>query len=639
MNDHAVNTTGAMNLVNSIPGALALMLACALLLPTGAAAANKGGIDPRPITFEPEPLTKLHPKLAWIKRDKIRAAWVSADLHKPYGDTDKTQARVLADGGFNTVIFAMRADNKNRSHMPYLAEVMPANIEAAHAVGLAAWVKMSYGTTHQDPYHRYRDPAGKLATKTCCPLDLPYLERHFGRWAVKFAEAGADGFILDTEMYESDLSDYEGPCVCSYCFRAYLDVFADNGDTIYDSTPAAQRGIWLREIGVYGHYSRFAVKRTEDFLDSIRARCQAHNDAFILGYASILEHLPGNTRGFGTSTVPCVILDESEYTSGPTFTMRRNLQYIEQSGLPALYIGGLWINQNRPEQLAERGLLAALYADGWWAWYAWALVTKPDATTGPETSNPYGRWKGTKSRAYWDVLEPMHARLEKLLAGDRAAWPAFPLLDAVAPVPTGRVPLRQGQITLDGSLDDPGWQEASQFEMAIDRFGKKNGPENTFMLCHDDTAFYFAARCPIPEGTVLPEQLRGHDHPRAWANHGLELFVDPSGAGRRYAQLILSPDGDTYESAIDYGHAPGAFQFGDLDWNPAIEVGVQRTEAEFILEIRILFEDALLTRPRHGETWGFNVCRSSSAVQSWSPTYGPFHLPGRFGRIQFVEDR
>ena len=30
-------------------------------------------------------------------------------------------------------------------------------------------------------------------------MDAPYIERHLGRWTVRIAEAGADGFMLDTE--------------------------------------------------------------------------------------------------------------------------------------------------------------------------------------------------------------------------------------------------------------------------------------------------------------------------------------------------------------------------------------------------------------------------------------------------------
>ena len=597
------------------------------------AAGQEMRINRRPIAFEPEPVTELHPQLKWMRTDKIRGAWAATELYEPYGDTDRTRAQVMADGGLNVVVVSLQADPKNRSVAPALEDVLPANIRAAHDSGLALWTKWNYGSQHQEPYHRYRAPDGTLAKKSCCPLDERYIERHIGRWAVLNAKAGADGFVIDTEMYESDLADYAGPCVCDYCFRAYADAFAENSDAVYDGVEPEHRGVWLRPDGIYGHYSRFARRRTEDMYDRIRARCQALNSAFVFGYAGILEHIPGITRGFGTSAVPCVVFDESEYTTGPTFTMQRNLRYLRRTDAPAVYVCGLWLHKTRPKELAERALISSLYADGWWAWFGAALLLEPDAVSGTYTKDPYGRFPATRADEYWDLLKPMHARLSRLLAGPREAWPGFPVPAGMIPPPVGKVPTRTGRITLDGTVDDPGWQAGLRFDMARDRFDQKDGPENTFRLCYDRDALYFAARCPIPAGTKLAVPGRGRDHPAAWKNDGLELFIDPTGTGLRYAQIVISALGDTYESALDF--APGSAQFGDLDWNPAIEVAARQTESEYVLEARIPF-DQFLPKPQADDTWGFNVCRATSVVQTWSPTYGHFHTPSRFGRLQFT---
>jgi hypothetical protein len=589
-------------------------------------------INRSPISFEPEPVTQLHPQLQWMRTDKIRGAWVATELYLPYGDTDKTRAQIMADGGFNVAVVSSQVNPKNRSVATALEDILPANIRAAHDSGLALWTKWNYGSQHQDPYHRYRAPDGKLAKKTSCPLDERYVERHIGRWAVLNAKAGADGFIVDTEMYGSDVADYAGPCICDYCFRTYADAFAQNSDAVYDGIDAELRGVWLRQDGSFGHYSRFARRRIEDLYDGIRARCQALNPAFVFGYAGLVEHIPGITRGFGTSSVPCVVFDESQYTTGPTFTMQRDLRYLRRTDAPALYVCGLWLHKTRPQKLAERALLSSLYADGWWVWFGAALLVEPDAVSGTYTKEPYGRFPATPAAAYWEVLKPMHVELSRLLAGPRKAWPGFPFPTNMIPPPRGKVATKTGPIALDGNLDDPGWQAASRFDMAKDRYDKSKGPENTFWLCYDQESLYFAARCPIPPGTKLAVPGRGRDHPTAWRNDGLELFIDPTGKGLRYAQIVISALGDTYESALDF--SPGSAQFGDLGWNPLIEVAARQTETEYVLEMRLKF-DKFLPQPQANDTWGFNVCRATSAVQTWSPTYGHFQTPSRFGRIQF----
>ena len=606
------------------------------------ATAGDVGIDPRPIVFKPEPVGKLHRKLRWIKKDRVRALWGAHDLYDTFGtsegtvsqtSTDKTKAQVLAEGGFNVAIIGMQNDPKNRTTVPGFEDVLPANIKEAHKHGLSLWIKWRYGSDHQDPYHRYRAPHGELAKKSCCPLDSEYIERHFGRWAVKVAEAGADGFILDTEMYLSDLAGYQGPCACDYCFRAYLDEFQTTGDDVYGTIAPEGRGAWLRKHGIWGHYSLFAARRIEDLYDSIRARCQAANPAFLFGYAPTIEHIRGITRGLGTSSVPCFLMGEAEYTTGPTTLMLHDLDYFARSKTPGMYLCGLYVSQTSPELMAERALIASLYGNGWWAYYGAALLNY----VGPGAEKKampggYGRFGQSSAADYLDLLTETHAKIDKLAGKPRNTWPPYPTHPNMAPPTTGKVLSRQGDIKIDGVLDDAGWKNASQFELFIDRYNKKDGPENTFRLCWDKKALYFAARCPIPTGTKLAVPSRGRDHPYAWLNDGLELFLDPSGTGAAYAQIILSPLGDTYESRIDF--APGSKPGGNLDWNPPVEVGVATTDAEYIVEARIPF-DKFLSAPSAGDHWGMNICRAKPVVQSWSPTFGIFHNPSRFGVMSF----
>ena len=42
-------------------------------------AADAAELDLRPIVTKPEPLGKLHPKLQWMRTDKIRAIWAGDD--------------------------------------------------------------------------------------------------------------------------------------------------------------------------------------------------------------------------------------------------------------------------------------------------------------------------------------------------------------------------------------------------------------------------------------------------------------------------------------------------------------------------------------------------------------------------------
>ena len=340
------------------------------------------------------------------------------------------------------------------------------------------------------------------------------------------------------------------------------------------------------------------------------------------------------TRGLGTSAVPCMVLGEAEYETGPTSLLQHDKRYLAQARVPGLYVCGLYVSKTSPQLMAERALIASLHGDGWWAYYGVALVSH----VGPGAEKKalpggYGRWGNSSADDYLSLLAKIHARVDELVDKPQDTWPPYPEHADMRPPPTGTVLWRQGGIKIDGVLDDEAWRSASRVEMFNDRYDKKNGPENVFWFCWDDDALYFAARCPIPTGTEISVEARGRDHPFAWPNDGVELFLDPTGNGARYAQIILSALGDTYESRIDF--APGTAASGNLDWNPRMTVGAAQTEAEYVIEVRIPFDD-LLPAPRVGSSWRVNVCRGKPTVQTWSPTFGIFHNPPRFGVMSFA---
>ena len=68
-------------------------------------------------------------------------------------------------------------------------------------------VGWKYGTHDLAPYRKYRTAKGELHKITACPLDEQYISgQHVGKWAVKLAQGGADGMLIDMEMYHSDTS-------------------------------------------------------------------------------------------------------------------------------------------------------------------------------------------------------------------------------------------------------------------------------------------------------------------------------------------------------------------------------------------------------------------------------------------------
>ena len=416
-------------------------VASALVLaawPSSGRAAHAGELDLRPVETKPEPLSRLHPKLRWMTQQKVRAIWIGNDLFEEFEDGGKTHAQVLVDAGFNLVRVSMTVNTDDRpsgvveatqplvakhdrSKSTALATRLAPNLAAARRVGLGFMVGWQYGTHHLEPYRKYRSSKGGLAERTCCPIEEAYITgQHVGKWAVKIAEGGADGMVIDMEMYHSDHAGYYGSCVCNDCFSTYLKRYAKNRQTAYDKVPAEGRGKWLTARKADEHYAAFAAKRIEAMYDSIRRRCQKINPTFFFGIAPMLHHLRGVERGLGTASVPCLVFSEHEYHHGSYRGSFIGTKHIRQN-LPALFLCGAYVAVQTPEGLANNTVQSSLYCDGWWAWYGTALLT--NIGPGEAPLRPYGRVAGTSARDYLDRITAAHTKLDKLLASPKGQWP------------------------------------------------------------------------------------------------------------------------------------------------------------------------------------------------------------------------
>ena len=586
-------------------------------------------LDLRPIPSAPEPVGKLHAGLDWLRQRKVRAIWIGSALYDKFPGSEKTSGQVLADAGFNLIVRYTGVDRKNRSESPDMATLVPLDIKEGHRVGLKVMVKWQYGSTHQEPYRKYREAGGKLHELTCCPLDADYVERHIGRWALAAAKAGADGFTMDTEMYESDTTTYPGPCFCDDCFGTYLKTYCRDSKASFKEIAAEKRGEWIAANGAVEHYGRDQTARVERQYDTLRQRCQAVNPAFLFAYAPFLDSFAGLTRGLGTSNVPCLVFSEQEYTAGPKPQTFANVQRVRGDGLPALYISGHMLWYQTPEVLAENALISSLYGDGWWAWYGGALLTNVGTDHPDAFKSPYGRTKGTTAMDYHNRLAKMHARLEQLVAAPRKQWPKPA---EVAAPPSMDVPRRKGPVAIDGRLGEPAWRGAATFELSLTRGADATTVATTVRACWDEEAVYVAYECQLPEGHKLTAPERGRDNAKMWQHDGIEIFLAPNRSTKRYAQIMVSALGDGCDLLVDVGG--GTAKYGTPAWSTDVGAAASATDGRYVIEVRIPFKD-LAPAPKPGDTWGANFYRFLPDCAAWSPTYGGFHSPARFGAVTF----
>ena len=622
-----------------------ITLVCALLItvaaraneatPSAPAPVEDSALDMKPIEMTQEPVGQLHPKWQWLKEKKIRMIWGTGNIARTFPGTDKSVAHVLGDAGFNLVYRNYGVDRSNRSTAPEMDRDLPIELKQAHDAGLALIVMWQYGSAHDyaRPYRRYRDSSGKLHERTCCPVDAKYIQRHVGRWAHKAAELGADGFGLDVEMYESDVTTYSGPCFCYDCFANYLRSYGRNWQKLLAEIPADQRGRWISDQRAALHYGGHQAKRLEQLYDTIRARCQKINPSFLFAMGHMMGSLPGLTRGFGTPSLPCLIFSEGEYHDGPTVQTVANVQLLRREGIPGLYISGMMVWFHDVESLARNAVLGGLYSDGWGAWCGMALTMNVGTDKPAAYKSPYGRGqKDSTAMDYLNRLAEAHKQLDQLLTQPQDTWPGIG--EGRVPLPTLDVPRRTGDLAINGDPSEAAWQDAARIELVLGYpDGKpRDGEPTVIRICYDDQAIYVTADCPLTRDKKLDVPHRGRDNAKLWAQEGIEMFFAPDRSKQRYAQIIVSPMGDIYDALGDI--AGGTGKFATITWSTDVVAAAKRSEDRYVFEASIPFKD-FADAPKAGDKWGANFYRFVQEL-GWSPTYGSFHEAARFGTLRFV---
>ena len=372
---------------------------------------NPPRLELRSIEIKPQPIAKLSPKWQALRDRRIRGIWIGGDLDQPFGDTGKTKGEALAYAGFNTVAIYTGVDLNNRETAPELEDRVTRNVAEAHRLGITLLSKWQFGSTHSDPYRRFVQANGREHDSSCCPVQPDYIERHVGRWAVRSAELGADGFSFDTEMYESDSTHYPSACYCDSCFKDYLQHFSSDWEKHYRRVKADRRGRWVDANEASTHYGRHQRTRLIAQFADIRRRCRDVNSDFLFAYAPFLGYMSGLTHGLGSPEKPVIVWSEREYTHGPESRTVNYLKRLRDDQLPALYVCGHMIWYQDPAMLTSNTLEGALHTDGWWAWYGGALLNNIGTDDPIAFKSPYGRAEGYSAEQYLDAIKAMHARL------------------------------------------------------------------------------------------------------------------------------------------------------------------------------------------------------------------------------------
>lgn len=182
---------------------------------------------------------------------------------------------------------------------------------------------------------------------------------------------------------------------------------------------------------------------------------------------------------------------------------------------------------------------------------------------------------------------------------------------------------REGEIALDGKLDDAAWQAAETVE-----FGEGNESATSVRILYDDEFLYVAAKMVEPH----PEKLFARAAPpiaMTWSDDDFELYFDAQNTGRDYSRLFQNSVGTRFNSMPR--HVENKY------FESTYESGLFMATDHWALEMKIPYKEAGADKaPKAGDSWSINLGRnrqqSHPAQSSWA---GGLYDPQKYGILRF----
>ncbi len=181
---------------------------------------------------------------------------------------------------------------------------------------------------------------------------------------------------------------------------------------------------------------------------------------------------------------------------------------------------------------------------------------------------------------------------------------------------------------IDGKLDDDFWKKLPVQRIDTDGNGVKLAVGADVRIAVTEDALYLGIHCEEPLADKIADTGRQADSP-VWNENCFDVFIDPSGQGQSYYQLVFNSLG----TARSFKYFPKS-----APWESGAEIKTSRDKNSWTAEVRIPLASLTAKANVRGDIWGVNFCRIRHTVQPaeyscWSPTFGSFHRPERFGKL------
>lgn len=194
------------------------------------------------------------------------------------------------------------------------------------------------------------------------------------------------------------------------------------------------------------------------------------------------------------------------------------------------------------------------------------------------------------------------------------------------PLPVLPLPKLSSPPQIDGEVQEGEWRGSGVAEVFYDaKTGKLMPPSiaTKALLGYDDSALYICFICKEENTKGIKAEKWQRDSDGVWQSEGIEVFLASADAPQHYAHIIVNAVGAVLDELVF-----------DRSWNPNISVATKVEEGRWNCEIAIPWNALPFGKTSHLR---LNLCRNHNIIGegvsywAWSPTFGWFHNPSRFG--------
>ena len=190
------------------------------------------------------------------------------------------------------------------------------------------------------------------------------------------------------------------------------------------------------------------------------------------------------------------------------------------------------------------------------------------------------------------------------------------------------LPRTSAEITIDGVMDEPAWQDATRVDLEYETRPGENidAPVKTAVyLVEDGENLYLAFDAEDPEPEAIRAYLRDRDS--AWSDDFVGVALDTFNDERRAFQFFANPLGVQMDTTND-----DVNKREDSSWDALWDSAGRITESGFEVEMRIPFSQLRYATGAGPEVWGFDTKEQRRTARIEAPNLtASFIASFRFG--------